>query len=449
MSRDWKKYGSPYDPGYQGKMQKPKTAEELRREEREREMHQLRGCGDPYCAMCNPETAYSGTVTGRTSSRNVTGFSNLDFNSIRALEDLVMGGGRGPRIPVTPKGPPKSYTDARAKVEEWLIEAPEQAFTDIVGNEEALGQLSDAIQAPVTHKELYEAYGMKMPRGALLSGPPGCGKTMFARAAASEMKKLYGQAELVSISGSALQSMFVGETEGRIRDIFSYAREFKAYHGSPLLVFIDEAEVLFPDRTGRIRRVASWEESQVATFLAEMDGMQETGAFVLLATNRPEVIDQAVLRDGRCDFKIVVKRPTYDAVEVILRNNFQNTLVKENTIEELVFAALESLFDPHKVIVEAQAIKVDFEKRNVEARGVRHFLLEHIISGAMAAGIPARATRRAFARDKADGVIRGVTVADVVQAVNDVFFENKDLDHAFAFEEFRQAYIKEAQEQDK
>lgn len=77
------------------------------------------------------------------------------------------------------------------------------------------------------------------------------------------------------------------------------------------------------------------------------------------------------------------------------------------------------------------------------------YLLEHIISGAMAAGIPARATRRAFARDKADGVIRGVTVADVVQAVNDVFFENKDLDHAFAFEEFRQAYIKEAQEQDK
>src|SRR5204863_180748 len=157
-----------------------------------------------------------------------------------------------------------------------------------VGNEAALEQLRDAIQAPVKHKELYQAYGMKMPKGALLSGPPGCGKTMFARAAASEMKRLYGEAtEFISLSGSELQSMFIGETEARIKAIFTYAREYKAHHGHPLLVFMDEAEVLLPDRTGRIRRVASWEESQVATFLAEMDGMQESGAFVLLATNRP------------------------------------------------------------------------------------------------------------------------------------------------------------------
>lgn len=452
MSRDWKKYGSPYDPGYQGKMQKPKTAEELRRQEAEREQHRLRGCGDPNCGMCNPETAYAGVRTSRYSSSGRGGF-NLDPSDFISMDNAFANlmRGAGSRIPVTPKDqPPASYTKAREKVEEWLIEAPDQDFTDIVGNEEALEQLKDAIQAPVTHKKLYELYAMKMPKGALLSGPPGCGKTMFARAAASEMKKLYGRAELVSISGSSIQSMFVGETEGRIKDIFTYAREYKKFHGTPLLVFIDEAEVLFPDRTGRIRRVASWEESQVATFLAEMDGMQESGAFVMLATNRPEVIDQAVLRDGRCDFKIVVKRPTQGAVEFILRNNFEKVAFHGVGIDELVFAALESLFDPHKIILEAQAIKVDFDKRNIEARGVRHFLLEHIISGAMAASIPQRATRHAFARDKKSGEEpKGVLVEDVVKAVNDVFEENKDLEHAFAFEEFRQAYVKEAKEQDK
>src|SRR5690606_17531596 len=161
------------------------------------------------------------------------------------------------------------------------------------------------------------------PKGAMLSGPPGCGKTMFAKAAAAEMKRLYGEeVEFISISGSSLQSMFIGETEARISAIFTFAREYRAYRGHPLLVFMDEADVLLPDRTGRVRRVASWEESQVATFLAEMDGMQESGAFVLLATNRPEVIDQAVLRDGRCDFKIVVKRPTRDALQIILEKNF-------------------------------------------------------------------------------------------------------------------------------
>lgn len=340
---------------------------------------------------------------------------------------------------------PASFARAREEVEAWLIQAPDQSFDDIVGNEEALAQLRDAIEAPVLHKALYEAYGMKMPRGALLSGPPGCGKTMFARAAASEMKRLYGgDVEFISISGSELQSMFVGETEGRIKAIFTYAREYKAYKGHPLLVFMDEAEVLLPDRTGRIRRVASWEESQVATFLAEMDGMLESGAFVLLATNRPEVIDQAVLRDGRCDFKITVKRPTRDAVEMILKKNLDGILLGEPDVETLVFAALESLYDPHRVIVEAHAITATLKAEGLDlAHSAKHFLLEHIISGAMAASIPGRAKRHAFMRDKADGVAKGVTASDIVKAVNDLFSENKGLDHSFAMREFMGEFIAE------
>lgn len=447
-SRD--KYGSPYDLFNGGKVQRPQGQSQ---EERKRERHQLRGCRDPNCQMCNPETA----------GRGYGGVRGVTFGSPSGVFGSVGDAPRGiwigydtaagyqavttsaPGNGVNPKAPPQAYNEAREAVEGWVLQTPEQSFDDIVGNEEALAQLKDAIRAPVEHKALYEAYGMKMPKGALLSGPPGCGKTMFARAAASEMKRLYGEGvEFVSISGSELQSMFVGETEQRIKAIFTYAREYKAFRGHPLLVFMDEAEVLLPDRTGRVRRLASWEESQVATFLAEMDGIQESGAFVLLATNRPEVIDQAVLRDGRCDFKIAVKRPTMAALEIILRKVFAGALVQDGvTDDELAFAAMESFRDPHKVILEANAIGIDLEHMKMVEVGNKHFLFEHILSGAMAASIPARAKRYAFARDKADGVARGVTVDDVIRAVTDLFEENRGLDHSFALEEFRRVFLEE------
>ena len=108
----------------------------------------------------------------------------------------------------------------------------------------------------------------------------------------------------------------------------------------------------------------------------------------------------------------------------------------------MVFAAVESLFDPHKVIIEAHLVGINFEEQEVK-HDHKHFLLEHIISGAMAASIPRRSVRYAFARDKAKGKANGVTVEDVVKAVNDVFEENKGLDHSFALEEFRNEFFDE------
>lgn len=461
-------YGSPYDPrNFGGKIQRDN---EQQRREREREQHRLRGCGDPGCALCNPETAAMGGSGVAVSYGGGPRGGAYEEALRAAIRSGALGNAQPPIYewknyagvvdPVstyTTPSVPEAFTKARKAVESWLIKAPEQEFEDIVGNDDALSQLRDAVQAPVKHAELYAAYGMKMPRGALLSGPPGCGKTMFARAAASEMKRLYGgDVEFISLSGAELQSMFVGETEGRIKAIFTYAREYKAYRKHPLLVFIDEAEVLLPDRTGRVRRVAPWEESQVATFLAEMDGMQESGAFVLLATNRPEVIDQAVLRDGRCDFKIVVQRPTAAAVETILMKNFAGVLLGDDPVETLVFAALESLYDPHRVLIEAHAMRLRLKEEGMDVKlenlalDVRdkHFLLEHIISGAMAASVPGRAKRYAFARDKVDGVAKGVLAADVVRAVNDLFAENKNLDHTFALAEFQREFIAELNAQE-
>ncbi|USN16744.1 proteasome-associated ATPase [Brevundimonas phage vB_BpoS-Strzyga] len=463
--RDGKdRFGSGYDPMFGGgKMQLPPSRREQEYEQRyERQdprQYQLRGCGDPNCMECNPEVARrpggrpyypsGGTVSGRMSSGNP-----FDSASFRDLEARMMGrilyGGfdAEPAKPAKPKW--EDYDKAREAVAKWIAEAPEQAFADIIGNDEALGQLKDAIEAPVKHKELYEAYGMKMPKGALLSGPPGCGKTMFARAAASEMKKLYGakKFEFISISGSELQSMYVGQTEGYIKAIFNFGREYQKRWGHPLLVFMDEADVLLPDRTGRVRRVASWEESQVATFLAEMDGMRESGVFMLLASNRPEVIDQAVLRDGRCDFKVIVKRPNHEAIEAIIRKNLAGILCAESDVETLVMAAVEGLFDPHKVILEDHLIKVNWKAESMEDliadKLDKHFLLEHIISGAMAASIPARAKRYAFDRDKKDGVAKGVVVSDILQAINALFEENRNLDHSFALSEFRAEFLAEA-----
>lgn len=472
--RDGKdRFGSGYDPMFGGgKMQMPPSRREQeqyeqRYERQDPRQYQLRGCGDPNCMECNPEVARrpggrpyypsGGTVSGRMSSGNP--FDSASFRDLeaRVMRDIMYGRGPGailqefgaePAKPAKPKW--EDYDKAREAVAKWIAEAPEQAFDDIKGNDEALQQLRDAIEAPVKHKELYEAYGMKMPKGALLSGPPGCGKTMFARAAASEMKKLYGakKFEFISISGSELQSMYVGQTEGYIKSIFDFGREYLKRWGHPLLVFMDEADVLLPDRTGRVRRVAPWEESQVATFLAEMDGMRESGVFMLLASNRPEVIDQAVLRDGRCDFKVTVKRPNHEAIESILRKNFDGILCAEPDIETLVMAAVESLFDPHKVIMEDHLIKVNWKAQSMEEliadKLDKHFLLEHIVSGAMAASIPARAKRFAFDRDKQTGVAKGVVVGDVLRAINILFEENRNLDHSFALSEFRAEFLAEA-----
>lgn len=441
-----RKYVSPYDPNYMGKMERPQDKRERERREREQEQHRLRGCGDPNCAMCNPETAMRGGGNMAT-----TRFVGGPFGRNFPMDEIIMEvlGGKeevlrqlyGARE-ASGSGAPDSYTNARKAVAQYICEAPETAFDDIVGNEEALGLLRDAIQAPVKHKELYEAYGMKMPKGALLSGPPGCGKTMFAKAAAAEMKRLYGsKAEFISVSGAELQSPYVGETEAKIKAMFDFAREYQKHHGHPLLIFMDEAEVLLPDRTGRVRRVAPWEESQVATFLAEMDGMKDSGAFVLLATNRPEVIDQAVLRDGRCDFKIVVKRPSKEALEVILRRGFQGILLGDNaSVDSLTFAAVECFRDPHKVILEAHVLGLNSSSGEVKDLKARAFCLEHIVSGAMAASVPSRAKRYAFARDKASGSITGVTEQDVMKAVNDLFEENKDLEHEFALAEFKEEF---------
>lgn len=430
--KDMHVFGTPYDPKHSGKKQATKPGEQADDEIRP----SVFGKGPSYSKALSDLVRDDNSPFGFTYHKMMQrAFAGIDIDS------TVL------QIPEPERETDHALSQAREAVAKWIVDAPEQAFDDIIGHGDALARLKDAIQAPALHADLYKAYGMRPPKGALLSGPPGCGKTMFARAAAAEIRRLYGsKAEFISASGTELQSGWVGQTEERIKAIFTYAREYARAHGHPLLVFLDEADALLPDRTSRTRAVHSWEESRVATFLAEMDGVQDSGAFVLLASNRPEAIDQAVLRDGRCDFKITLSRPDIDALSVIITRNFNDIpIATETDLPALVMTIVEALQDPAYVLMDAHGIAVNLKRQSVDTAG-KSFLLEHIVSGAMAAGLPQRAAHRAFTRDKAGGIARGVTIEDAIGAVRDVFEENKGLDHAFARQEFEREFVAELHE---
>jgi SpoVK/Ycf46/Vps4 family AAA+-type ATPase len=338
--------------------------------------------------------------------------------------------------PPSQGGTPSSLSRAREAVNEYLLTAPQSVdWSDIIGNESAHLALREALEAPVHHAALYAHYGMKPPKGVLLYGPPGCGKTMFAKAAAAAVARLYKKdsAEVLLIKGSQLQQSYVGQTEKLIRAIFTYAREYATHHKHPLVIFMDECEVFLPDRTGKSRHVYGFEETNVAAFLAELDGLETLGAFTILATNRPEALDEALLRDGRCDRKIRIERPNKAAVYQIVANSLAGAPLA-CPLTDFAETVTECFFDPSYIIHHGHLLQ---GKGKVVERDIAvHFCLEHIISGAMATSVAARAKSFAFRRDISEGTRSGIRISDGISAVREIFEENKNLEHNFAIREF-------------
>lgn len=302
-------------------------------------------------------------------------------------------------------------------------------WDDIGGLVEAKRMLREVLEEPYTHKDLYAKYKKKPSAGALLSGPPGCGKTLLGKACASSMAAIHGtsaaESGYIYVKGPEILNKWVGQSEGNIRTIFDNARRHKKKHGYPAIVFIDEADAVLSKRGGRDRGIEGMERTIVPMFLAEMDGLEDSGAFILIATNRPDVLDPAIVRDGRIDRKVRITRPDQESAEQIFRLHAKNRPLALD-LDKFCSAAAKSVFDKSFTLYDV-----------VLGDGKQHkFTLAHLLNGAMCAGIVEKATQLAIRREKAGDGDEGIELSDLVNAVVETFEEQKDLNHSDEIAEF-------------
>jgi transitional endoplasmic reticulum ATPase len=196
------------------------------------------------------------------------------------------------------------FTDALREVEpsairEVFVEIPDVRWADVGGLEAVKKQLIESVEWPLKHPELFARAAVNPPKGILLSGPPGCGKTLLAKAVANE-----SQVNFISVKGPALLSMYVGESERAVRDVFR-----KAKQAASCILFFDEIDALVPTR-GSKGSDSQVTERVISQFLTELDGVEELeGGLVLAATNRPDLLDPALLRPGRFDILLTIPPP--------------------------------------------------------------------------------------------------------------------------------------------
>ena len=315
-----------------------------------------------------------------------------------------------------------------------MDEATGVTWDDIGGLDHAKRELREALEAPVKHGEMMKRLGKRAARGALLYGGPGCGKTLLGKAAATAMAELHGgkTGGFFYVKGPALLDKFVGQTEASIRRLFQQARQYKKRVGHPAIIFIDEAEaILGPRSSGLMTDRGFMSSTVVPQFLSEMDGMEDSGAFVLLATNRPTSIDSAIVRDGRIDRRIKVGRPERaDAGEILMKHIRTAPLALPS--DEAIRIVLDDLYDPSRVLYKI--------KRTSSVGAGTNMSLSALVSGAMLAGIVDRATSSAMRRSLAGGELE-VQEQDLRDAVRSVYLESRDVNHDQEILEFTEGWM--------
>lgn len=309
----------------------------------------------------------------------------------------------------------------RTGVEQLVIaEAPDVSWADIGGLGPQIDRIRDAIELPFAHPGLYRGYGLRAPKGVLLYGPPGCGKTLIAKAVATSLADSAGgrPAAFLNIKGPELLSKFVGETERQIRAIFVQARKAAA-EDRPVVVFFDEMEALLRTRgTGVSSDVETMIVPQV---LSEIDGVESLrNVIVIGASNREDMIDPAILRPGRLDVKIRIDRPDAEAAADILAKHLRADLPldpgeladaggdRQAAAAAMRRAAVDALYarTPATAVLEV-----------VYASGARETLhLADLASGAMLAAVVARAKTAAI-KDEIAGGPGGLSTARLLEAV--------------------------------
>jgi proteasome-associated ATPase len=313
------------------------------------------------------------------------------------------------------------------EVEHLLLEhVPNVTFADIGGLDDQIEKIRDAVELPFLHADLFAEYQLPAPKGILLYGPPGCGKTLIAKAVANSLAQRVaaktgddkGRSYFINIKGPELLNKYVGETERQIRLVFQRARE-KSEEGWPVIIFFDEMDSMFRTRGTGVS--SDMESTIVPQLLAEIDGADKLQNVIIIgATNREDLIDPAILRPGRLDVKIRVDRPNRNASQQILLRYLSEDLPfgEGCQIDDIVSLTIDRIFAD---TAENRFLEITYQNGEKEELFYKDFL-----SGAMLENIVRRAKKKAIKR-RIDGGDGGIITTDLIDSVVDEFLEHEDL----------------------
>ena len=325
----------------------------------------------------------------------------------------------------------------RPEVEELVLEeVPDITYEDVGGLADQIEQIRDTVELPYMHKDLFREYELDPPKGILLYGPPGCGKTLIAKAVANSLAKKVSEqtgspdvrSYFLNIKGPELLNKWVGETERQIRLIFQRAKE-KSDEGVPVIVFFDEMDSLFRTRGTGIS--SDVESTIVPQLLSELDGVESLKNVVVIgASNREDLIDPAILRPGRLDVKIRINRPDTQAAREIFRIYISDETPLDADAMAEHDGEKAKVIDSYIEATVAAMYSESDENRFLEvtyASGDREVLyFKDFASGAMIENIVRRAKKDAIKRQIAGGQ-PGVRLSDLIDAIKQEFREQEDL----------------------
>jgi proteasome-associated ATPase len=367
-------------------------------------------------------------ITGRADEERVVELADsLVGTKLRAGDTLLMDSRSGLLLEKL----------ARPEVEQLVLEeVPDISYEDVGGLDSQIEAITDAVELPFLYRELFLEHRLPAPKGILLYGPPGCGKTLIAKAVANSLAKKVAEVSgakatsyFLNIKGPELLNKYVGETERQIRVVFQRARE-KAEEGMPVIVFFDEMDSLFRTRGTGIS--SDMESTIVPQLLAEIDGVETLkNVIVIGASNREDLIDPAILRPGRLDVKIKIERPDEAAAAQI----FSRYLTADLPLDEAEVTSLGG-GDRDKAVAAMiertveEMYRADDDNRFIEVtyqNGDKEVLyFKDFSSGAMVENIVRRAKKLAIKRVIA-GEGRGIRTDDLLRAIRQEYKEHEDL----------------------